>query len=694
MAETKAKIDTTVEPWNFYDFPLNGEKYHLFQKRSKLDVRLKSQLPDYAIDCGWARLSTDNSHVETNIRVPETKLKEFLAWLTERGIPALVSSVPFGTSTRYPVFPSPAFDKWTFESRPFEDASQRRPPQRDGLEISSAKTKPSVSMSSTTTSASINKLPQTVVTDSTVVDDEQDAKIKQTRPIESGKMEQALAQKLRKHENVIIEASKIGDSDKRKLETISTILKKRFANRPSAVVSSDSGRTIEAAIVAPCPEMAASIVKKLGHVVVGIQMVESNEFRHLAKCRGGTFMRMMAKDCATKKDRDFYFDLTEYEREFNQEVAKVTWQSEDIGSPLDVATFSQYNTVVLDPVDGKSDSKVKDAKHGQVSTDVPLQPGQRKCAHCNVVMDIKVRKIMQCGRCKKAHYCSPACQGNDWVKHKPDCRQDTRSIAHIDDADIARASRVVEPNTPFVSPHGFIGRGTKGSSSKTEYRHSFATKSKRDQEMDDYLRETTRIQLQGTPSLEKLGDEWGLLKAKEQAKEQAQEQCETKTTMKCESTQAQEQCEAKTTVKGESTLDTDLNTQLPTAASCKSPMEFMQSVLQKDRRDFMSQFETAQQDMLRVQKEGAGMYGAEDLVKKVADKHQEESRCKWMASVAYNSPSMFGREAVLTRYMNKIADQSIKEQARLRAEYACQYDDAVAKGRALLIAQFEKRQGQ
>ncbi|EIM81666.1 uncharacterized protein STEHIDRAFT_104162 [Stereum hirsutum FP-91666 SS1] len=43
---------------------------------------------------------------------------------------------------------------------------------------------------------------------------------------------------------------------------------------------------------------------------------------------------------------------------------------------------------------------------------------QKRCAKCDLGGDLKV-----CGQCKQVSYCSPACQRQDWKKHKQQCRR-------------------------------------------------------------------------------------------------------------------------------------------------------------------------------------------------------------------------------------------------------------------------------
>ncbi len=530
MAESKNTV--LNEPWNYFSTSVGDAKYFLFQKRSKLVDQIKNALPDYAIDYGLARMNSDNSLVETNIRVPETKLTEFLAWLTERGISASEGRVPFTVPLeQVPVqdhlptrnipmhIERPAFDKWTFESAsaPREDASLRRP------------------------STKMNRHASATVTDSTVIDAEQDAKSKQTPALESDEMQRQMAKKLRKQEAHLVKASKASARDVVNLNIVTEAVNKRFANHPLPSVTTDSGRSIETAIIALGSEMAATIVQKLGYAIVGIQMLDPSEYDHIVKCRDGVFLRMMTKDCSTKQDRDFFFDLTEYERQLRVEVNKFKWDSKAILAPLDVPTFGAYNTVVLDSATSivdtrseiKDDSKQpKQPKQAQASAiNTILQPGQRKCAHCDVVLDIKITKIMRCSRCKKVQYCSPECQAKDWAtKHKIVCHADPLSVV---EADIVQASRAMEPTVPFEAPYGFIGRGTEGSSSSS----------------------SSRLKTRGwfkPPN---------------------------------EGTHTKKPDEPKTETKSGVASSANVNVQLPEAMRDKSPTEFIKGVLAKDGQD-------------------------------------------------------------------------------------------------------------
>ena len=66
----------------------------------------------------------------------------------------------------------------------------------------------------------------------------------------------------------------------------------------------------------------------------------------------------------------------------------------------------------------------------------------QKCVQC----DTPAEKVLQCGACKSAVYCSKQCQKTDWKGHKPACR------ARVSYTQIAEKSRVAE----FSKVQGYV----------------------------------------------------------------------------------------------------------------------------------------------------------------------------------------------------------------------------------------------
>ena len=44
-----------------------------------------------------------------------------------------------------------------------------------------------------------------------------------------------------------------------------------------------------------------------------------------------------------------------------------------------------------------------------------------KCSRCGVVQPPNQQRFQKCSRCQSVHYCSEACQRQDWAKHKDVC---------------------------------------------------------------------------------------------------------------------------------------------------------------------------------------------------------------------------------------------------------------------------------
>ena len=53
-----------------------------------------------------------------------------------------------------------------------------------------------------------------------------------------------------------------------------------------------------------------------------------------------------------------------------------------------------------------------------MSTDARVRPSPPPCRTCGQTQ----ADSLTCGRCRRAHYCSVACQKADWPRHKPECR--------------------------------------------------------------------------------------------------------------------------------------------------------------------------------------------------------------------------------------------------------------------------------
>ncbi|KIM78398.1 hypothetical protein PILCRDRAFT_824604 [Piloderma croceum F 1598] len=56
----------------------------------------------------------------------------------------------------------------------------------------------------------------------------------------------------------------------------------------------------------------------------------------------------------------------------------------------------------------------------------------RRCSHC--IAEVGREKLSACSRCKRARYCSKACQRAAWESHKPNCKSvaDARAEVHPD----------------------------------------------------------------------------------------------------------------------------------------------------------------------------------------------------------------------------------------------------------------------
>ena len=83
-------------------------------------------------------------------------------------------------------------------------------------------------------------------------------------------------------------------------------------------------------------------------------------------------------------------------------------QSQSLSNFL--STLDQMG-VQLEPRYGRSLQKE------QFSTMKAIEPKSRVCERCKG----KEHKMMVCGRCRKAHYCSRECQKKDWKQHKQSC---------------------------------------------------------------------------------------------------------------------------------------------------------------------------------------------------------------------------------------------------------------------------------
>ena len=65
---------------------------------------------------------------------------------------------------------------------------------------------------------------------------------------------------------------------------------------------------------------------------------------------------------------------------------------------------------------------VSNPKYFQQMAEVYLRKPKR-CAHCDVLYEQKMKNFFTCSACKMQHYCCKEHQKADWKKHKPICKQ-------------------------------------------------------------------------------------------------------------------------------------------------------------------------------------------------------------------------------------------------------------------------------
>lgn len=70
------------------------------------------------------------------------------------------------------------------------------------------------------------------------------------------------------------------------------------------------------------------------------------------------------------------------------------------------------------------------AAGGQQAPAVPREDKSlRECGHCGAQVGGSdregklVAKLLACGRCRAAHYCSAECQRSAWPAHKKECKK-------------------------------------------------------------------------------------------------------------------------------------------------------------------------------------------------------------------------------------------------------------------------------
>ena len=65
--------------------------------------------------------------------------------------------------------------------------------------------------------------------------------------------------------------------------------------------------------------------------------------------------------------------------------------------------------------------KLTEIRTGNSYKRILSQMRSRNCHNCKRNDSLQKTKRMHCGRCRKVHYCSKACQINDWDNHKMYC---------------------------------------------------------------------------------------------------------------------------------------------------------------------------------------------------------------------------------------------------------------------------------
>ena len=136
----------------------------------------------------------------------------------------------------------------------------------------------------------------------------------------------------------------------------------------------------------------------------------------------------------------FDFDLVAHQKRFD---AAVTTRKNPVDGNLLFCTSPLSPEQAFSPADAwaargflgdRKGRKVKQGHTGNSAAAIEIvgkTKTKNRCAYCGRQpgSNASLERLFDCSRCKQVAYCDTSCQGNDWKKHKTECKRNARSLA-------------------------------------------------------------------------------------------------------------------------------------------------------------------------------------------------------------------------------------------------------------------------